>query len=359
VLVSEPAVDRPELMSRRSPCRSRPQNNYKTEGFSMTSMFKRAVCLLALSATLPLASLAHAADWPTDNVRLVVPYAPGGTTDILSRKVADLLQKEIGTVVVENRAGAGSTMATGQLARGGRGSDHTILMASPGHTIGPVIYKNLPYDPVKDFTFIRNVIEIPNVMVVPADSPYHSVKEFIYAAKNKEMTFSSSGVGSSIHMSGELFKTMTGTKMTHVPFRGSGEALPALLSGDVDVSFENMPTVLPHIKSGKLRALAVTSAEPSPYLPGVEPLSKLGADMGLGDFVTTAWFGLIGDDSLPDDAVKTLQTALDKVLDDQSFKDFVAQIGGETASEEGDAFRDYVAKDVERWQRVASQAELK
>jgi len=222
-----------------------------------------------------------------------------------------------------------------------------------------VIYKNLPYDPVKDFTFIRNVIEIPNVMVVPADSPYHSVKEFIDAAKNKEMTFSSSGVGSSIHMSGELFKTMTGTKMTHVPFRGSGEALPALLSGDVDVSFENMPTVLPHIKSGKLRALAVTSAEPSPYLPGVEPLSKLGADMGLGDFVTTAWFGLIGDDSLPDDAVKTLQTALDKVLDDQSFKDFVAQIGGETASEEGDAFRDYVAKDVERWQRVASQAELK
>ena len=173
------------------------------------------------------------------------------------------------------------------------------------------------------------------------------------------MTFSSSGVGSSIHMSGELFKTMTGTKMTHVPFRGSGEALPALLSGDVDVSFENMPTVLPHIKSGKLRALAVTSAEPSPYLPGVEPLSKLGADMGLGDFVTTAWFGLIGDDSLPDDAVKTLKTALDKVLDDQSFKDFVAQIGGETASEEGDAFRDYVAKDVERWQRVASQAELK
>jgi len=325
----------------------------------MTPLIKQAMRLLLLTAALPLASFStNAADWPTDTVRLVVPYAPGGTTDVLSRKVADLLQKEIGTVVVENRPGAGSTMATGQLARGGRGADHNILMASPGHTIGPVIYKKLPYDPVKDFKFIRNVIEIPNVMVVPADSPYHSVAEFIEAAKTKEMTFSSAGVGSSIHMSGELFKTMTDTKMTHVPFRGSGEALPALLSGDVDVSFENMPTVLSHIKSGKLRALAVTSAEPSPFLTGVEPLSKLGADLGLADFVTTAWFGLIADDSMPDEAVQTLQTALHKVMDDQSFKDFVAQIGGEVASQEGDAFRDYVVKDIERWQTVAGQAEL-
>ncbi|WP_313086004.1 tripartite tricarboxylate transporter substrate binding protein [Pseudomonas sp.] len=321
----------------------------------MKPVLKRLLPLL-LGAALPFA--AQAADWPTDTVRLVVPYAPGGTTDLLSRKVADLLQKEIGTVVVENRPGAGSTMATGQLARGGRGADHTILMASPGHTIGPVIYKNLPYDPLKDFKFIRNVIEIPNVMVVPADSPYQSVKEFVEAAKQREMTFSSAGVGSSIHMSGELFKAMTGSKMTHVPFRGSGEALPALLSGDVDVSFENLPTVLPHIKSGKLRALAVTSAEPSPYLPGVEPLSKIGADIGLGDFVTTAWFGLIGDDSLPDEAVERVQKALDKQLGDESFKDFVAQFGGELASEEGDDFRRYVEQDVKRWQRVAGQAEL-
>ncbi|WP_260523662.1 tripartite tricarboxylate transporter substrate binding protein [Pseudomonas sp. DNDY-54] len=312
-----------------------------------------------MGTTLPLAAASsQAAEWPTDTVRLVVPYAPGGTTDVLSRKVADLLQKEIGTVVVENRPGAGSTMATGQLARGGRGADHTIAMASPGHTIGPVIYKNLPYDPVEDFRFIRNVIEIPNVMVVPANSPYSNVREFIEAAKNKEMTFSSAGVGSSIHMSGELFKAMTGANMTHVPFRGSGEALPALLSGDVDVSFENMPAVLSHIKSGKLRALAVTSAKPSPYLPGVEPLSKLGPDMGLADFVTTAWFGLVADDSMPDEAVQVLQDALNKQLDSEGFKSFVAQLGGELATEEGDAFRDYVAQDIECWQRVAGQAEL-
>ena len=323
----------------------------------MTLSFKRALQALLLGAALPLATLAHA-EWPTDNIRLVVPYAPGGTTDILSRKVADMLQKELGTVVVENRPGAGSTMATAQLARGGRGADHTIVMASPGHTIGPMIYKSLPYDPVTDFRFIRNVIEIPNVMVVPADSPYDSVGEFIEAAKNKEMTFSSAGVGSSIHMSGELFKTLTGTNMTHVPFRGSGEALPALLSGDVDVFFENLPTVLPHIQSGKLKALAVASKEASPFLPGVEPISKIAADQGLGDFATTAWFGVIADDSMPDEAVQKLQAALDKIVADPQFLTFIEQFGGEPAEQAGDAFRQYVADDVQRWSRVAGAAQL-
>ncbi|MBA1273277.1 Bug family tripartite tricarboxylate transporter substrate binding protein [Stutzerimonas azotifigens] len=323
----------------------------------MPPLLKLFSRLLIAGASLSLIAPAQA-EWPSETVRLIVPYAPGGTTDVLSRKVADLLQQEIGTVVVENRPGAGSTMATAQLARGGRGADHTILMASPGHTIGPVLYKNLRYEPVKDFRFIRNIIEIPNVMTVPANSPYDSLGAFVEAAKTKELTFSSAGVGSSIHMSGELFKTMTGAKMTHVPFRGSGEALPALLSGDVDVSFENMPTVLAHIKSGKLRALAVTSKEPSPFLPGVGTVSQLGADQGLGEFVTTAWFGLIADDSMPDEAVTRLQTALEKVMADPGFLEFVAQVGGEPAAQAGDAFRDYVAEDVERWSAVAGQAQI-
>ena len=174
-------------------------------------------------------STAQAQDWPTDDVRLIVPYAPGGTTDVLSRRVANLLQEELNAnVVVENRPGAGSTVATGRLARGGRDVDHTIMMASPGHAIGAAIYPNLTYDPVEDFVFIQNLIDIPNVMVVPADSPYESVIEFVEAAKEENMTFSHSGVGSSIHMSGELFKTLTETNMTAVPFAGSGAALPAL-----------------------------------------------------------------------------------------------------------------------------------
>lgn len=294
--------------------------------------------------------------WPTDDVRLVVPYGPGGTTDVLSRRVADLLQDELdANVVVENRPGAGSTVATGRLARGGRDVDHTILMASPGHSIGAAIYPDLAYDPIEDFRFIHNVIDIPNVMVVPADSPYDTVEEFVEAAKEEEMTFSHSGVGSSIHMSGELFKTLTETQMTAVPFSGSGAALPALLGGDVDVSFENMPTVLSHIRSGDLKALAVTSAERSEYLPDVPTLVEIG-EHNLDQFVTTAWFGLIAHHSFPDEAYDTMQEALANVMQREEFLDFAEQLGAEPGTVSGEEFKQFIAEEVERWEEVAEQA---
>ncbi|MBT2772288.1 tripartite tricarboxylate transporter substrate binding protein [Halomonas sp. ISL-60] len=318
-----------------------------------------ATCLAACGSALALGltvSSASANEWPTDDIRLVVPYAPGGTTDVLSRRVADLLQQELdANVVVENRPGAGSTVGTGRLARGGRGVDHTILMASPGHTIGAAIYPDLGYDPVEDFVFLQNMIDIPNVMVVPADSPYESVIEFVEAAKEENMTFSHSGVGSSIHMSGELFKTLTETNMTAVPFAGSGAALPALLGGDVDVSFENMPTVLSHIRSGDLRALAVTSAERSEYLPDVPTLSEVG-EYNLDQFVTTAWFGLVAHSSFPEEAQSVMQDALAKVMEREEFLDFADQLGAEPGQVSGEEFKQFIADEVERWEGVAQQA---
>ncbi|MCA8864318.1 MULTISPECIES: Bug family tripartite tricarboxylate transporter substrate binding protein [unclassified Halomonas] len=318
-----------------------------------------AACLAALGSTLATGltvSTASANEWPTDDIRLVVPYAPGGTTDVLSRRVADLLQQELdANVVVENRPGAGSTVGTGRLARGGRDAEHTILMASPGHTIGAAIYPDLSYDPVEDFVFLQNMIDIPNVMVVPADSPYESVIEFVEAAKEENMTFSHSGVGSSIHMSGELFKTLTETNMTAVPFAGSGAALPALLGGDVDVSFENMPTVLSHIRSGDLRALAVTSAERSEYLPDVPTLSEVG-EYNLDQFVTTAWFGLVAHSSFPEEAQSVMQDALAKVMEREEFLDFADQLGAEPGQVSGEEFKQFIADEVERWKGVAQQA---
>ncbi|SDO36230.1 Tripartite-type tricarboxylate transporter, receptor component TctC [Halomonas shengliensis] len=317
-----------------------------------------ATCGGAVALTLSV-STAQAQEWPSDDVRLVVPYAPGGTTDVLSRRVADLLKEELdANIVVENRPGAGSTVATGRLARGGRDADHTILMASPGHAIGAAIYPNLTYDPVEDFVFIQNMLNIPNVMVVPADSPYDTPLEFIEAAQDQNMSFSSSGVGSSIHMSGELFKTMTGSDMTHVPFAGSGAALPALLGGDVDVSFENMPTVFSHIQSGDLKALAVTSEERSQYLPDVPTLKEIG-EHGLDDFVTTAWFGLIAHESFPEEAVTTMQEALQAVMEREEFTSFVEQLGGEKGTRAGDEFKAFIASEVERWDAVAEQAGLR
>lgn len=321
--------------------------------------FFSATCIAACSSALLLAasiSTACAAEWPTGDVRLVVPYAPGGTTDVLSRRVADLLKDALDTnVIVENRPGAGSTIGTGRLARGGRDADHTLLMASPGHTIGAAIYPDLAYDPVEDFVFIQNVIDIPNVMVVPSSSPYQTVAEFIEAAQDKNMAFSHSGVGSSIHMSGELFKTLTGSQMTAVPFAGSGAALPALLGGDVDVSFENMPTVYSHIKSGDLRALAVTSAERSPYLPEVPTLSEIGEN-NLDQFVTTAWFGLIAHKSFPEEGYEAMQTALDEVMERQEFLDFAEQLGAQPGQVEGEEFKQFVIDDLARWEEVAQQA---
>ncbi|MBS3668268.1 MULTISPECIES: Bug family tripartite tricarboxylate transporter substrate binding protein [Halomonadaceae] len=318
-----------------------------------------ASCLAAFGSALALGlavSSASANEWPTDDIRLVVPYAPGGTTDVLSRRVADLLQQELdANVVVENRPGAGSTVGTGRLARGGRDADHTILMASPGHTIGAAIYPDLSYDPVEDFVFLQNMIDIPNVMVVPADSPYESVVEFVEAAKEENMTFSHSGVGSSIHMSGELFKTLTETNMTAVPFAGSGAALPALLGGDVDVSFENMPTVLSHIRSGDLRALAVTSAERSEYLPDVPTLSEVG-EYNLDQFVTTAWFGLVAHSSFPEEAQNVMRDALAKVMEREEFVDFADQLGAEPGQVSGEEFKQFIADEVERWEGVAQQA---
>lgn len=169
------------------------------------------------------------------------------------------------------------------------------------------------------------------------------------------MTFSHSGVGSSIHMSGELFKALTDTNMTAVPFAGSGAALPALLGGDVDVSFENMPTVLSHIRSGDLRALAVTSAERSEYLPDVPTLKEVGK-YNLDQFVTTAWFGLIAHESFPEEAQEAMIEALSGVMEREEFLDFAEQLGAEPGKVSGEEFKQFVAEEVEQWEEVANQA---
>ena len=232
-------------------------------------------------------------------------------------------------------------------------------MASPGRAIGPAIYPGLHFNPVEDFKFVKKVISIPNVMVVPANSPYNSLEEFVKAAKNKEVTFSSPGTGSSVHMSGELFKNATATQMVHVPFRGSGEALPALLAGDVDVSFDNMPTVLPHIQSGKLKALAVTTPKRSPFLPDVPTVSEAGEQYGLKGFNTSAWFGIVAHKSLPDEAATKLIDALTKVMKGKDFNEFLPRFGAVAGHESGDEFRTFVSSEVGKWAEVAQKANIK
>ncbi len=326
----------------------------------MKFLSKRVLGLLAVGGLFGMvASGAQAEEWPTSTVTMVVPYSAGGSTDITTRKIAELLNDKLGeNIIVENRPGAGSTKATSMLAQGRRVS-HTVLMASPGHVIGPAIYPGINYDPVEDFKFIRNIIVVPNVMVVPANSPYNTVAQFIEGAKNKEMTFGSSGVGSSLHMSGELLKSMTGLKLTHVPFRGSGESVPALIAGDVDFSFENLPVALPHITAGKMKVLAVTTPERSPYLPDVPTMQEAGAKYGLGDFEVSAWFGLIAHKSFSEEASLKLQKLLDEAMKTQKFQDYLKTRGAVAGKRSGDEFKKFIKTEVVKWAEVAKKANVK
>ena len=314
--------------------------------------------LIVSGLTTLICATANAEVWPSKTIKLIVPYSAGGSTDITARKIADLLKKESGySIVVENRPGAGSTRAAGQLSRG-RNTGHTVLMASPGHILGPTVYPRLKYDPIEDFKFIRRIMATPNVMVIPASAPHQNVKEFVSAAKSQEMTFSSPVLGSSIHMSGEFFKNLTDTQLTHVPFRGSSEAIPALISGDVDVSFENLTAALPYIQSGRLRALAVTSKIRSPFLPDVPTMSETGVGLGLENFVISSWFGLIANKSFDEGASKTLQSLLDEIVASQSFTDFLAQRGAIAATESGDDFKAFIIDETIKWSSVTKQADI-
>src|SRR5437762_2296200 len=226
-----------------------------------------------------IATVASAQGYPTRPIRLVVPFPAGGTTDILAREVAQKLTEVLGqAVVVDNRPGAAGNIGSDLVAKSAP-DGYTLLMGTVGtHAINPSLYSRMPYDHVKDFAPVILVAGVPNVMEVNPSVPAHTVAEFIaYAKANPgKINFASSGSGTSIHLAGELFKVMTGVQMTHIPYKGSAPALSDLMGGQVQVMFDNLPPSLPQIKAGKLRALAVTSAQRAPALPDVPTVAEAG-----------------------------------------------------------------------------------
>ena len=241
-----------------------------------------ALALACAAALQPTMARAQGA-WPTKPVRIVVPFAPGGTTDILARAMAPELSRAFGQqFIVDNRAGAGGNVGAEIVAKS-PGDGYTLLMGTVGtHGINRALYAKLPYDPIKDFVPITMVAAVPNVMVMNADKAkaqgIHNVQDFIRVAKANpgKMNMASSGNGTSIHLAGELFKSMTGTFMLHLPYRGSGPALLDMVAGNADVMFDNLPSSMAQIKAGKLTALAVTSSERSGALPDVPTVEQAG-----------------------------------------------------------------------------------
>lgn len=328
----------------------------QAEEKTMTIKRRTVLGTVAAAAMLAFAPPALADDYPERRITIIVPYSAGGSTDVLARQVADSLTTILNeTVTVENRPGAGATLGTTQAANA-RPDGYTLFMGQvSSHGIAPAVYANLQYDPIEDFEPIQLLISIPNVMVVNADSPYTTVAEFIEGASSESLTFGSSGTGSSIHLSGEMFKSRIGADMTHVPFRGSGEAVPALLAGDVDVMFDNLPSAMPHIQSGALRPLAVTTPQRAESLPDVPTLDEL--DIAeLDGFAARSWFGLLAPAGTDPEIVATLNAALSEVLASDAFVAFADNRGAQIEGGSPEEFASFIEAELDSWATVVEAA---
>jgi tripartite-type tricarboxylate transporter receptor subunit TctC len=319
--------------------------------------------LLALSLAAPSA-FAQAA-WPNKPVKIVVPFAPGGTTDILARAIAPELSKAFGQqFVVENRAGAGGNIGAEMVSRS-QPDGYTLLMGTVGtHGINKWVYKKMGFDPQKDFAPITLVAGVPNVMIVNSEKAaargIKNVADFIkYAKANPgKLNMASSGNGTSIHMAGELFKTMTGTHMVHFPYTGSGPALLSLVGGDMDVMFDNLPSSLQLIRSGKLKALAVTSSTRSPALPDVPTIEEAGGPT-LAGFEASSWFGLLAPAGTSPEIVSRIQQEVAKSLATPDIKERMLAQGAIPGGTTPAQFTKMIDAETKKWAVVVKTSGAK
>ena len=316
-----------------------------------------ALITRALAATIFIATSAAAqSPWPTKPVKIVVPFAPGGTTDILARAMAPELAKAFGQpFVVENRAGAGGNIGADLVAKS-PADGYTLLMGTVGtHSINKALYSKMPFDSQKDFAPITLVAGVPNVMVMNADKAaalnIHNVADFVkYAKANPgKLSMASSGNGTSIHLAGELFKSMTGTFMPHIPYRGSGPAMLDLVGGNVDVMFDNLPSALPQIKGGKLKAFAVTSAQRSAALPDTPTVAEAGPLKG---FDASSWFGLLAPAGTPPDIVNRIQQEVAKSLNTPAIKEKLLAQGAIPGGNTPQQFSVFINAEHKKWAQV-------
>jgi tripartite-type tricarboxylate transporter receptor subunit TctC len=319
---------------------------------------------IALAATFFIAlPVAAQTAWPTKPVRIVVPFAPGGTTDILARAVAPELTRAFGQpFIVDNRAGAGGNVGADLVAKS-PGDGYTLLMGTVGtHGINKSLYSKMPFDPQKDFVPITLVAGVPNVMVMNAEKAarlgINNVADFVKYAKAHPGQFSmaSSGNGTSIHLAGELFKSQTGIFMTHIPYRGSGPALLDLIGGNVDVMFDNLPSAMPQIKGGKLKAFAVTSAQRStamPELPTVEEAGKLKG------FEASSWFGLLAPAGTSPDVVNRIQQEVAKALATPAIKEKMLAQGAIPSGNTPQEFAKLIDAEITKWALVVKASGAK
>jgi tripartite-type tricarboxylate transporter receptor subunit TctC len=323
---------------------------------------RRHLLASAGSLVLPASAFAQSA-WPNKPVRVVVPFAPAGTTDILARALAPELGKAFGqTFIIDNKPGAGGNLGADAIAKSPP-DGYNLLMGTVGtHAINAALYPKMPFDPVKDFTPIVLVAGVPNVLVMNPEKAaaykVDNVADLIrYAKANPgKLNMASSGNGTSIHLSGELFKSMTGTYMLHFPYRGSGPALLDLMGGTMDLMFDNLPSSLPHIKSGKLKALAVTSAQRSAALPDLPTIAEAGPVKG---FDASSWFGLFAPAGTSADIVNRIQQETAKSFQSPVFKERLLSQGAIPGGAPPAEFVKFIAAETKKWAQVVKASGAK
>jgi tripartite-type tricarboxylate transporter receptor subunit TctC len=303
-----------------------------------------------------LASEAQAQHYPTKPVRLIVPFPAGGATDLFARSLSQKLGEKLGqSLVVENRPGAGGTLGS-DLAAKATPDGYTLLLAtSSTHSIGPNLNPRMPYDAVKDFTPISQVGNAPSIMLVPNSSPAKTVKEWIdYAKKNPgRLNYASSGNGTIVQLTAELFKSQADVFVVHIPYKGTALAIPDLVSGKVDVLFDSLPTGLPHVRDGRLRALGVTTLKATPLAPGVPPIADV-----LPGYESNTWFGLFGPKGLPAEVVTRVNTAANQVLQDPEVIDKLQRLGIEAVGGTPAQFSAMLAKESAKWKKIIGERKI-
>ncbi|MDH6168476.1 tripartite-type tricarboxylate transporter receptor subunit TctC [Variovorax boronicumulans] len=306
-----------------------------------------AVALLCMAASS--ASLAQG--YPNKPIRLIVPFPAGGATDLFARTLGQKMGEKLGTqLIIDNKPGAGGAIGSDQAAKAPPDGYTLLLATTSTHSIGPAVMQKLPYDTVRDFTPIGHVGDAPSIMLVPVTSPAKTVREWIdYAKKNPgKLNYASSGNGTIVQLTAELFKAQAGVFVTHIPYKGTALAIPDLISGKIDVLFDSLPTGMPHVRDGRLRALGVTTLKRSPLAPELPPIADT-----LPGYESNTWFGFYGPKNLPADIVARVNKAANEAIADPEVKDKLARLGIEPAAAgTPEQFAKMVAIDAAKWKKI-------
>jgi Uncharacterized protein conserved in bacteria len=319
-------------------------------------MIRKLFIAAALGAAC-LGGAAQAEPYPNKPVRIIVPFSPGGATDIMTRLLAERLGKELGQpVIVENKPGGGTLIASDYVARA-EPDGYTYLMAASSLGIAPSIYAKVNYDPIKDFVPVTQVASVVHILAVHPSVPAKDVGELIaYLKANPgSASYGSVGTGSSTHLEAELFKSMAGVQMTHIPYKGSAPALTDLVAGRLQVMFDAWASSGPFVKEGKIRALAVTTAQPSAAVPDLKTV----AESGLPGYSAMPWLGLVAPAGTPDHAAEKMQQAVARILQEPDVRRRFAELGLDIIGSDAKAFAAFIRQDIETWAKVAREAKIR